>query len=309
MTTGVSGDYPAPTDTAASGAALLDVWSPDLAVFFGSDPYPAIWTEAQRRGLPLIAAEADTARLPLPLIRPMTRFDAVLSIRPDPRLGPVVEALGPLSIVPDPPAATRGLAPLRQSIATRPVWLALDVPFAETDLVLAAHDRVTRISHRLLLILASEDPERARARLSEMGWRFADHRANEDLKPEDRILLVADADQIGDWLRIAPVTFLGGTFLGDGPRRSPFAPAGLGSAVIHGPVIESFAPEFGRLDRAGAARCAGDAKALALELERLQSPDTAADLAKAGWAVTSANAEASARLVELIGDILAGIDV
>lgn len=309
VTTGATGEYPAPVDTAVSGTAILDAWSPDLAVFFGSDPFPAIWAEAQRRRLPLIAAETDTARLPLPLIRPMIRFDAVIAIVPDQRLGPVVEALGPLSVVPDPPSATRGLASLRQSIAARPVWLALDVPFAEINHVLAAHDHVTRISHRLLMILAPDEPGRVHDVLSRRGWRFATHSAGEAPMPDDRILVVDDSDQIGDWLRIAPVTFLGGTFEGTGPRNSPFAPAALGSAVIHGPVIEAFGPEFARLRSAGATRCVDEAGALALELERLQGPDTAADLARAGWAVTSANAEVSARLVELIGDVLAGVDV
>lgn len=309
VTTGPAGDHPAPADTAAAGAAFLDVWRPNLAVFFGSDPFPAIWTEAQRRGLPLLAAEADTARIPLPLVRPMSRFDAVLAMRPDSRLGPVVEPVGPLSVVPDPPPATSGLAQLRQSIATRPVWLALGVPFAELGQVLDAHERVARISHRLLLILAPDDPGLARSRLSEFGWRFTARSAETGLEPEDRVLLVEEAEEIGDWLRIAPTTFLGGTFKGGGPRHSPFAAATLGSAVIHGPVAGSFDTELARLRRAGAACPVTDANELADALERLQSPDTAAELARAGWTVTSANAEASARLVELIEDVLAGIDI
>lgn len=309
LRTGPEGDSAAPADTIAAGAAFLEAWRPDIAVFFGSDPYPAVWSEALRRGIPLFAAETDTARMPLSLIRPMKRFDAVISTRPDPRLDPAIEPLGPLSIVPAPPGSTAGFEPLRQAIGTRQVWLALDLPIVELDLVLSAHERAAQSSHRLLLMLAPADPERAGSRLAELGWRFATRGAAEDPKAEDRILLVDEPGEHGDWLRLAPVTYLGGTNSGDGPRTSPMAVASLGSVLVHGPKFGRFESEFMRLREAGAVCCVADAKDLAAGLERLQSPEAAAELARAGWSVTSANSDASARLLELISDTLAGVDV
>ncbi len=308
LTTGTTEETDAPADTIAAASTFLEAWRPDIAVFFGSDPCPAVWTEGLRRGVPLFAAETDTARLSLPLIRPMKRFDAVIAARPDPRLEPIIEPLGPLSTVPAPPPTTDRFAPLRQAIGTRQVWLALDLPFAELDLVLSVHERVAQLSHRLLLILAPLESERAGQRLSEIDWRFATRSAGQEPKAEDRILLVDDPDERGDWMRLAPVTYLGGTISGNGPRTSPMAAASLGSALVHGPFSGRFEFEIACLREAGAACVVADMAGLAAELERLQSPDTAAERARAGWTVTSANAEASARLVELIGDTLAGID-
>ena len=46
-------------------------------------------------------------------------------------------------------------------MATRPVWLAVDVPAAEEAAVIAAHRAALRLAHRLLLILVPQEAARA----------------------------------------------------------------------------------------------------------------------------------------------------
>ncbi len=304
-------DAPGPVDTPGSAARFLDHWRPDLALFVGTDLFPRLWAEARQRGLPLLAAETRTARHPAPLLREMAGFDAVIAAEPDPRLGPAAEALGRLSTIPAPPPADhRAVERVKESLSARPLWLALDVPAAEIEAVLAAHGAAAHLSHRLVLVLAPAADATAAAwtALERAGHRVASRRRGDMPGPESAVILADDPAEIGIWLRLAPATYLGGTIGGEGPVTSPFIPVSLGSALIHGPRRRWAESALRRLHAAGAACRVDGGAGLAAEVERLLDPEAAADLARAGWTVTSEGAEASARLVDLIEDTLAGID-
>ena len=163
------------------------------------------------------------------------------------------------------------------------------------------------MSHRLLLILCASDSA-GRGALEAGGWRWC--RASDGRTPptDCQVMLATPPHERGLWLRLAPVTFLGGTLSGLGPVTSPFAPASLGSALVHGPRMRGAGQAIARLHEGRAACRVGDAETLGAEVERLLSPDVAAEMARGGWVVTSAGAEASARLFEILDDTLAGIE-
>ncbi len=311
LSTGRDADLPGPADTSAAAARFLDHWRPDIALFVGTDPYPRLWSEAQRRGLPLIAAETRTLRQPTPLVRGLAAFDAVIAAEADPRLGPAGQALGHLSTIPAPPGVeVRALERMKEALVTRPLWLALDVPEAEIGTVLSAHATAAHLSHRLVLILSPRAGAEAAAAdaVAAQGHRAVCRSRDEMPGTEDPVLLADRPEEAGIWLRLAPLTYLGGTLAGPGPETSPFAPVSLGSALIHGPRTAAAEAALQRLHAGGAVRRVSEAAGLATEVDRLMNPETAAQLARAGWAVTSQGAEASARLVEVIDDTLAGID-
>lgn len=312
LTTGRGEDPPGPADTPQAATGFLDHWRPDIALFVGTDFYPCLWAEALGRGLPLFAAETRTARHPTPLMRGMSAFDAVIAIESDARLGPAGQALGPLSTVPaPPPAATGAVERMKEALETRPIWLALDVPASEVAGVLVAHAAAAHHSHRLVLILAPSDGAAGAAReaLAASGHRVVSRLRDELPGPEDKVILADAPQEAGIWLRLAPATYLGSTIAGEGPAASPFGPVSLGSALVHGPRTGRAEAVLRRLRRGGAARAVPDATALADAIDALMSPEAAAEMARAGWSITSEGADASARLVEVIEDTLAGIDV
>ncbi len=136
------------------------------------------------------------------------------------------------------------------------------------------------------------------------GLRVA-QRAEGD-EPEDgtQVYLADGPAEMGLWLRLAPVAFLGGT-LPNGPgSRDPFEAAALGVALIHGPATASHGEHWARLDTAGASRIVLNGQELGRAVEALLSPDRAAAMAHAGWDVATKGAEVANRVIDLIREAL-----
>ncbi|QFU10032.1 3-deoxy-D-manno-octulosonic acid transferase [Rhodobacteraceae bacterium THAF1] len=295
----------APADTATDAVAFLDHWRPSAALFCGADPFPLLWEIALSRGIPLLAADTDPARMALALVKPMAQFDAVMARAPDPRLGAVVEVSGPFAQVAAPPAvAAKVLQAAIDRIGARPIWLALNTAPEEVSLVLDAHRRAAQMTHRLLLILMTEDDAEAGEALEASGLRW--QVTNTAPVAPDTQVILADRDP-GLWLRLAPVAFLGGTLATTGPVAPVAMPAGLGAAILTGPRLGDDPDMLQSLLDADGARRVTDADSLGTQVERLLNPEEAAALAHNAWTVTTEGAEASARLFSLLDDTLAGV--
>lgn len=318
---------PPPEDRPAEAREFLDHWRPDLAVFSEGELRPAILQEAQLRQVPMLMVDArgpalirgregwypGLVRQALARFRQITVLDAAAAkafrkagAEPEQIIvaGHLEEASAALAHV----EADR--AALAQLLATRPVWLAAEVPPEEEAAVIAAHREALRLAHRLLLILVPQNPDRAAglaARIeAEEGWRVALRAADQDPDTETEVYLVEGAAEYGLWYRLAPVTYLGGSLAGEGCARNPMEPAALGSAILYGPRSGAHATAYARLGAARAARMVGSAADLQQALGDLLSPDRAARQAQAAWAIASDGAEVTERLIGLIRDILEG---
>jgi 3-deoxy-D-manno-octulosonic-acid transferase len=201
-------------------------------------------------------------------------------------------------------------AALAELFATRPVWLAADVPAAEEAAVIAAHRSALRLAHRLLLIFVPQDPSRAPQIAAQMeaseGWMVAQRGLEQEPEADTEVYIPDAASEYGIWYRLAPVTFMGGTLQGDGCARNPMEPAALGSAILYGPRPGAFGTVFGRLGAALAARAVGSPTDLGDALADLLSPDRAARLAAAAWTVASDGVDVTNRVIDLSRRILAG---
>ncbi len=196
---------------------------------------------------------------------------------------------------------------LAACISARPAWLAVGIADnAELSATVAAHRRALQHAHRLLLILSPADPAEAAAiaeRLREEGWSVTRRAAGQDPERETQIYLADAPDELGLWYRLAPISFLGQS-LERGSGLDPFAPAALGSAILHGPNVQDFREAYSRLTVAGACRLVRSAQELGTGLERVLSPDVSASMAQEAWRVVSAGAEVTDRLVSLVRDAL-----
>jgi 3-deoxy-D-manno-octulosonic-acid transferase len=136
------------------------------------------------------------------------------------------------------------------------------------------------------------------------GWQVA--RRSSEEEPDDEVqVYIADApSEMGLWYRLAPVTFMGGSLYGGGSQRDPFEAAALGSAILHGPRPGAFVSGYARLTEARASRAVGSPVDLAEALADLMAPDRTARLAQAAWAVSSAGAEVTDRIVLAIRAIV-----
>jgi 3-deoxy-D-manno-octulosonic-acid transferase len=174
--------------------------------------------------------------------------------------------------------------------------------------VVAAHRVASRSAHRLLLVLAprsaEEAPAMARA-LGEAGLRVAERAEGEEPEDGTQVYLADGPGEMGLWLRLAPLAFLGGTLPGGPGGRAPFEGAALGAALLHGPQVAPYGGAWARLDTAGAARCVLNGAELGRAVEALLAPDRVAAMAHAGWDVATRGAEVANRVVDLILEALA----
>lgn len=294
-------------------------WRPDVVVWTVTASHPAITANLDSMKIPQFLADAR-AELPtrplnqkIPGLRRalLSCFDKILTVDDQATkrlnefdLGPDrVETNGLLLQGAAVPACNEAeLAELGRVLAARPVWLAAEVYLSEVSALLDAHQIALGASHRLLLIVVpkrSEDgPEMMRI-FDDAGFSVSSRSADAEPEPGIQIYVADTEGELGLWLRLSPVSFIGGSFAGL-ETADPFAAAALGSAVVFGHEPGSHLPHFRRLVNAGAAVQVSSGHALGNEIERLLSPDKAASLSHRAWEEISTGAPALDRISDLV---------
>lgn len=316
-----------PGETPADAREFLEHWRPEIAVFAEGELRPAILNQADVRKIPLLLVNGRAPRFPRDrdgwypgLMRSaLAQFSQVSAVDEAAaklfrRAGAPLGRVAVTGRMEDEsaalPCSEAERAALAALLATRPVWFAAGLPLAEEAAVLRAHRSAMQHSHRLLLVLAPDDPGDALARATRIetseGWSVALRSRDEEPDPAVEILVVDNPAEYGLWYRLAPVTFLGGSLSGSGAGRNPFEAAALGSAILHGTRTGRFGPAFARLALARASRAVASAADLADALSDLLSPDRAARLAQSAWAVVSDGSEVTDALLHRIRDLMDG---
>jgi len=310
----------APEENPKSIKIFLDRWRPDAVVMAGDVATPSAMVEVQGRGTPLHLVEA---RVPDAFARRLrwapraggSLFGGVSSIltateaeaetfrrlrAPADRIevrGHLEEGTAPLD------CNRADHAALARLLAGRPVWLAANAGPAEVEAVMAAHLRAMRVAHRLVLILSPSRPEDGpalRDALDAEGWAVALRSDGEEPDPEIQIFVADVPGEAGLWYRLAPIAFLGDSLVRGGKGGDPCEPAALGSAILTGPDTARHRRRYQRFLAAGAARTVGSAEALGEAVADLLAPDRAADMARRAWEITSAGAELTDQVIDLV---------
>ena len=325
LVTGEARELPAPAMTdILPGENLpqvrefLEHWRPDAALFLGASMPAALITEAHARHVPLLMAEAALSDGAVPFWRRgmagsvLSRFSRIMatdaeSVSALRRLGGRllnVELAGRIERTFDPlPVNEAEREDIAEGLRARPVWLAVDCPEAEERQVIEAHIHALSHAHRLLLILVPASAERADAiatLLADEGLVAARRSRDEEAEPDVQVLITDGPTELGLWYRLAPVCYMGGSLTGQGAGgRSPFEPAALGSAILHGPATGPHADAYRRLADARATLQLAGPQDLCLAVADLIAPDKAAQLAHNAWAVSSGGADVAERLVQV----------
>jgi 3-deoxy-D-manno-octulosonic-acid transferase len=315
----------APLESDGPVAAFLDHWRPDLCFWAGEAFRPKLIEAAARRGASLVLIGAET---PPPRERAWRRLFGSgpgiygvfehLFVTDEEVARALVAAGLPRGAVetdggyeeeaPPLPYNRRDRDALAAALKARPIWLAAAVPVSEEAAFIAAHRAARRLAHRLLLILAPADPARGAALAAELeaqGFLVAARSGAGEPDAGTDIFLADSEGEMGLWYRLAPISYMGGTLDPKaGGGRSPFEPAALGSAILHGPARGARAKLYARFAMAGAAREVGEGAALGPALADLLAPDKAAAMAHAAWRVSTGWADTRARLLALAGEAL-----
>jgi len=308
-----------PSDARGDIQAFLKEWRPTALVWLGAALRPKLLAEVSAARVPHYLVDARSGELEPPglLLRRMRLkstlrgFNRLLAVGEEDAellksLGAKpwsVEVVGPLvsgAIALPHDEAERAF--LAETLATRPLWYASHLPMEELPLVLDAHTDALRRAHRFLLVINPSELADAAAMAQsaqDEGFRVVRRSMTDEIGPEDQVVIADLEEEHGLWYRLAPLSFMGGTF-SMAPNRNPFEPAALGSAILHGPRIKMHGANFGRLRAAGASRELNSASEFGGALAALSTPDQSARLAHAAWDVSSSGAEVVDRVIALL---------
>jgi len=309
-----------PEDHPVNGREIGTQW-PDLALvlWVGGALHPATLRHCQIHDIPvlIVSPDADTiASLPgrwLPgrkraMIDPVTHvfaqgkdtIAAFVRAGLDPARATLTETLE--EVVTIPPFDADEMRHLTGLTGTRPLWLAAMIDAADVPPLIAAQRQAARRSHRLMLIACPAEGIDDAA----IGQAFAEAGLvtvlrSEGKEPEDGTqVYVADGpSEIGLWLRVAGINYLGGSF-GPAARLDPFVAASLGSVMIHGPRGGPYQNRLDKLQAAQATHPVSLPSSIGPAVETLLSVGDAAERATAGWDVVSRGAELTNALIEQI---------
>ncbi|MFC6636382.1 3-deoxy-D-manno-octulosonic acid transferase [Sulfitobacter sp. JBTF-M27] len=314
----------APSEHPAAVSAFLDHWSPDAAIWVWGGLRPNLILEATDRACPMFLIDADVGGfdkrrdrwLPDLTRQLLTRFKAVFA-----RSAAGQRRLVQLGLLSDEVEQTSpllaggqalgcsdtDLTELSAAMGGRPAWFAAQLLPKEIPIILSAHKRASRLSHRLLLILQPSAPGQAQTAVDQATEQNLNViRWEEGQFPDEttQVMVTDDVANQGLFFRVAPVSFLGSTLIQGEGGCDPLDAAALGSAILYGPRVRHFMASYSRLAAAGAARIVNDADALGAAVSTLIAPDHAATMAHAGWDVISQGAALTDKVVDLVQDTL-----
>lgn len=307
-----------PVDTRNFVDCFLEHWHPELALFIESELWPALLTRTYDHNIPLVLVNAHMSEKSYRgwrWLRGMAevllnRFEHVLVQDDDSatymqKLGLEPEKTNVIG------SLTEGIPPLLHneverksiaaSIAGRPIWLAASTHANEEELASKAHKTACRAFPDLVMLLAPRYPERGdeiAQMLTDDGWVVAQRSRAQTIENRTDIYLADTIGEMGLWYRLAPLSFIGGSLVEIG-GHSPFEPAALGSAILHGPHISNFAEPYARL--AGANACVKiTCETLGETLAEMLVPENTAMLASNAWGVFSDGAEVIDTVLEIL---------
>lgn len=275
-----------PLDLKPALERFLDHWKPDVAVFTESEIWPMTLLELSKRNIPRILVNArmsdksfkrwkGSAGLAESLFENFSHVVAQSELDAErfKALGAhPVEVSGNLKVDTDAlPFDERELKLLTDKVGTRPCWVAVSTHEGEEEIAGRIHLELKKRIPNLLSIIVPRHPDRAPgiiAMLRENGLRVSQRSINVSVKPETDVYLGDTIGEMGLYLRLAQVAFIGKSLKASG-GQNPLEPAMTGTPIISGQAVHNFRDTYKSLLEGQAVRLVTDEKMLAANLEYL----------------------------------------
>jgi 3-deoxy-D-manno-octulosonic-acid transferase len=317
-----------PYDMPGAVARFLNRIRPRLAIIMETELWPNLYTECERRGVPLVLASARLSAKSVSryrrlgglfrgifsassLIAAQTFDDAERFIAIGAQSART-HVVGNIKFDIESRDEATGRE-LRASFGSaRPTWIAGSTHSGEEEQVLAAHEALLAEAPDTLLILVPRHPDRFRMvadLLTRRGLRFT--RRSDGVVPDGvapngvaQVILVDTVGELGALYAAADVAFVGGSLVPIGGHNL-LEPAALGVPVLTGPYYSNGKDIARRLLDRGAALQVNDARELAAVVKRLLAdPAERRRVGAIGREIVEANRGSVARLLALIEPLL-----
>ncbi|MCE8000456.1 MAG: 3-deoxy-D-manno-octulosonic acid transferase [Rhodobiaceae bacterium] len=246
-----------PLDHPAYWDRFFDHWKPDLAVIIESELWPNMIVGSCAHGVPLVLANARLSqqsakgwgRVGRSIKALLSAFDLVLA--QDEQSASRLRALGahrvetPGNLKFDAPplqADSGALENLQTQIRERPCWVAASTHEGEETLIGRVHLELRKKFPGLLTIIAPRHPTRGAAvadDLRELDLTVARRTQDHAVTDDTDIYLADTLGELGLLFQLAPIAFIGGSFVDVG-GHNPLEAARLGTGVLFGPQMFNF---------------------------------------------------------------------
>lgn len=269
-----------PIDALPAIRRFLDYWQPDLAIVVDSEIWPATLQTLHDRRIPQILVNARISDRSFarwkkhPLVATSLFSKLAMVIAKSDHDGEKFRDLGAWPVIVSgnikvdtdaPPADTELLGQYQRQIGHRKTWAAVSTADGEEKVAAMVH-RALKAHMGQLTIVVPRHPERAdeiEAMMVQQGLTVARRSRNDVITPETDVFLGDSMGEMGLYLRLTEIAFVGRSLVLGGGGGNPLEPAVLGCAVLSGPHVENFRESYQRLVRHGAARVVRDAETLA----------------------------------------------
>jgi 3-deoxy-D-manno-octulosonic-acid transferase len=313
-----------PWDSPGSVRRFLDRVRPRALVIMETELWPNMIAQSRARGVPVALVNARLSersargyRKVAALVRPLLQDLAWIAAQapedahrflalgaPEDRVAVTGTVKYDIAVQ---PALREAAAALRAQLGEqRPVWVAGSTHPGESELLLAAQQRLLASHPDALLILVPRHPERfdqVAALVEGAGLRLARRSRGEDAQTAGVYL----GDSMGELMQLygaSDAAFIGGSLIDRG-GHNPLEPAAWGLPVISGPHVFNFEAVYAALSSGGALSVVTDAESLAQVLLRLLgNPQEAREQGARALAVVEANRGALDRVVAGVSGLL-----
>ncbi|ASY55470.1 MULTISPECIES: lipid IV(A) 3-deoxy-D-manno-octulosonic acid transferase [Sinorhizobium] len=278
-----------PLDLKPAVSRFLEYWQPDLAIIAESEIWPMTIVELGRRHIPQVLVNArlsdrtfarwkkrpslaDALFENLALVIAQSDIDAerfrTLGALP-------VMVSGNLKVDTDaPPHDPQALRDYAQQIGSRKTWAAISTFEGEEEAAGVVHHAL-KPRNGLLTIVVPRHPERGdavEAALAAKGLKVARRTRGDRLTPDVDIFLGDTIGEMGLYLRLTEVAFVGRSLFAEG-GQNPLEPAMLGCAVLSGGNVQNFRETYQMLAMNGSAKIVRDVEMLAKGVNYLLGND------------------------------------
>jgi 3-deoxy-D-manno-octulosonic-acid transferase len=269
-----------PLDLKPAVDRFLTHWSPDLAIIAESEIWPTTILELGARRVPQVLVNgrmsdksfaswqkrsyvAEALFENLAHVIAQSDVDGerfrTLGARPVTVAGNLKGDTAPLSV------DEQALATLRGQIGKRPTWAAISTHDGEESAAADVH-RLLKARYRdILSIIVPRHPDRAdelEAEFVARGLKVARRSRRDVVSPDTDILLGDTIGEMGLYLRLTEIAFVGRSLTGQG-GQNPLEPALLDTAVLSGRNVQNFRDAYKLLVEGGGARIVKDSDMLA----------------------------------------------
>ena len=279
-----------PLDLKPAISRFLEYWHPDLAIMAESEIWPMTILELGKRHIPQVLvngrisdrsfprwkrrhAFADALFENFALVIAQSEIDAdrfrTLGALP-------VLVSGNLKVDTDaPPADPAVLKSYLDQIAGRRTWAAISTFDGEEAAAGQVHRALRERTPGLLTIIVPRHPERGDAvaeMLTARGLKVVRRTSGEPLTPETDVFLGDTIGEMGLYLRMTEIAFVGRSLFAEG-GQNPLEPAMLGCAILSGGNVQNFREAYQQLARNGSAKMVRDVEMLAKGVHYLLNHD------------------------------------